>query len=81
MTELLSDSLPVMYVLFFLAVVFFTVLINKILLKFSTNLGVRNEKPGAVDGNRKTRLGRYFVLHHVLVGLCGLFGLFSCTGA
>ena len=43
MMEPLSDSLPVVYVLFFVALVFFTVLVNKILLKFSTNLGVRNE--------------------------------------
>lgn len=43
MTEFLEDSLPVVYGVLFLALVFFTVLINKILLKFSTNLGVRNE--------------------------------------
>ena len=43
MTTFLADSLPIFYILFFLLLVFFTVLINKILLKFSTNMGVRNE--------------------------------------
>ena len=44
MTEFLSSSLPIFYGLFFFLLVFFTVLINKILLKFSTNLGVRSEE-------------------------------------
>lgn len=44
MTELFSPTLPIVYTLFFLSLVFFTVLVNKILLKFSTNLGVRNEE-------------------------------------
>ena len=42
MNELFTYYRPIFYLLFFGALVFFTVLINKILLKFSTNLGVRN---------------------------------------
>lgn len=44
MTEFMANSLPLFYVVFFGGLVFFTILINKILLKFSTNLGTRNEE-------------------------------------
>lgn len=37
------DYLPV-YILFFLGALFFSVSINKLLLRFSTNLGIRNEE-------------------------------------
>lgn len=44
MSELFTYYRPIFYFLFFFTLVFFTVLINKILLKFSTNMGVRNQE-------------------------------------
>lgn len=57
MMDSLPNSLPILYGLFFFVLVFFTVLINKILLKFSTNLGVRNEDLVRWTANVKPALG------------------------
>lgn len=42
MNELFTYYRPLFYLFFFAVLVVFTILINKILLKFSTNLGIRN---------------------------------------
>lgn len=77
MTELLSDSLPVFYGLFFLTLVFFTVLINKILLKFSTNLGVRNEEMVRWTATVKPALGGISFYIMFLLASAGYLACFS----
>lgn len=77
MTEFLSTYQPIFYVLFFLALIFFTVLVNKILLKFSTNLGVRNEEMVRWTTTVKPALGGISFYVMFLLASCGYMACFS----